>query len=140
MKDLFDLAANKPNCYNEVYNPSMITAVKNLFPLTIHTELNRNLTRSATIKEQLDGILAHIKTMKEEQQEMYKDVGGADSGGTKADYSSYTPYRDKGQLTLQEVDQVNVLDLSDEEFLAYTATYTNEETEEEDDMGFGLYD
>ena len=56
------------------------------------------------------------------------------------DYSSYTPYRDK-QLTLQEAHQVRVSDLSDEDFLAYTATYSNvDENEEDDDMGFGLYD
>ena len=127
MKDLFDLAAKDTNCYNEVYNMSMLHSVKNFFPLTIHSELNHKLKRHAPVKEQLDVILDHVQTMKEEQQELYKDVGGADTGeGPKVDYSNNSPYRDK-VFTLQELDQIDVSSLSDEDFMTFTATYSNEE-------------
>ena len=80
LKDLSDLAAKDANCYCEVYNTSMLQSVKNFFPHAIHTDLNRKLNRNAPVKEQLDVILSHVETMREEQQELFKDVGGVNTG------------------------------------------------------------
>ena len=86
LKELLELAKLNQDNNAEIYNNTTIRAVKKLFPLEIHKELNEY---HGTATEKLPHIVQYIVKLRERSQAVLRDLDGGDTDGPRANVATF---------------------------------------------------